>query len=99
LIGDPQIWYHAGNSLANNVGTSVDGGVHVIWMEADHEDGVSASSDKTLIWSTTSNVACRIVNDSRESSQEQDECQDYAPITITKHCWKRPLKTNKKQIT
>jgi hypothetical protein len=51
----------------NNVGASVDGfgGAHGIWMEADHEDGVSASSDKTLIWSTTSNIVCRIVNDSR----------------------------------
>jgi hypothetical protein len=42
-------WCHAGNSLANNVGASFDGGVHGIWMEADHKDGVSASSDKTLI--------------------------------------------------
>jgi hypothetical protein len=45
LIGDPQ----KSNSLANNVGASVDGGAHGIWMEADHEDGVSASSDKTVI--------------------------------------------------
>jgi hypothetical protein len=65
LIGDPQIWCHVGNSLANNVVTSVDGGVHGIWMEADHQDGVSASSDKTLVCPNTSNVACRIVNDSR----------------------------------
>jgi hypothetical protein len=31
------------------VAASVDGGVHGIWMEADHKDGVSASSDKTLV--------------------------------------------------
>jgi putative hydrolase of the HAD superfamily len=53
-IGDSRIWCHVGDCLANDVGASVDCGAHGVWMEADHEDVVCASSDKPPVWSTAS---------------------------------------------